>query len=401
MLAAVFAVLFGLSLLPGREPLCLKFARKVSGGIMPEGAEVYCKNLTFLWFGVCAVIGGISLMVTLGAWSKWWYLSALAIPSLLWAEKRFRDRHFAVVFHTSGSTGGPKTIVKPFECLAKEVAYHARRWRNLGFRPTVLATIHPDHMYGKLWRVMLPKALDWPADEEIILSPETLVAKMAKADRVFLITTPSFLMRFLSYADGYEVPRNCMEIITSGALLTGETSRRTQAVFGVEPLQIYGSTETGGVASRRGDGLFEAFDTVKIALSRDGRLKVKSPYFLGSSYTLGDGALLEDNRRFKLLGRRDRLVKINEERVNLAEMEDKIRSLGFADCALVKLEGDKGPILGCMVAGGKIPPIKMREMLLPVFPKGTVPKKFRFVSSIPKNTQGKVVAEEIRHAFEV
>ena len=394
MLAAVFAVLFGLSLLPGREPLCLKFARRVSGGIMPEGALGYCRKLTWLWFGVCTVAGGLSL-------AGYWYVSLVVIPALLFAEHRFRNRYFTVTFHTSGSTGGAKTIVKPFECLAKEVVYHSRRWRELGYKPTVLATIHPDHMYGKLWRVMLPAAMGWPVDSEIILTPESLLDKMAKADKVFLITTPSFLMRFLAYAANYEVPQNCMEIITSGALLTGETSRRTREVFGVEPLQIYGSTETGGVASRRGDGLFEAFSTVKIAATRDGRLKVKSPYFAGFSYTLGDGVELKDKRRFKLLGRRDRLVKINEERVNLAEMEERIRGLGFADCALVKLESDKGPYLGCMIAGDKVPPLEMRARLIGIFPRGTVPKKFRFVEAIPKNTQGKVVAEEIRHAFEV
>ena len=110
---------------------------------------------------------------------------------------------------------------------------------------------------------------------------------------------------------------------------------------------------------------------------------------------------LKDKRRFKLLGRRDRLVKINEERVNLAEMEERIRGLGFADCALVKLESDKGPYLGCMIAGDKVPPLEMRARLIGIFPRGTVPKKFRFVEAIPKNTQGKVVAEEIRYAFEV
>ena len=52
MFSAIFAVLFGLSLLPGRKPLCLRFAERISGGIMPDGAEAYCRRLTWIWFAI-------------------------------------------------------------------------------------------------------------------------------------------------------------------------------------------------------------------------------------------------------------------------------------------------------------------------------------------------------------
>lgn len=393
MLDAVFGVLFAVSLLPGREPLCMKFARKVSGGIMPDGAARYCRRLTWIWVFACA---GASALTLCG----FWFVSFAIVPGLLFAEKLYRDRRFAVTFKTSGSTGGPKTIVKPFEHLAKEVEFHSHKWRALGNRPTVLATIHPDHMYGTLWRTMLPKYMGWDVDPEIIVSPESLIAKMAAAPSVFLVTTPSFLARFCNYAADYGVPENTVEIITSGALLTEEVSARTKEVFGVEPLQIYGSTETGGIASRRGGGLWEVFPAVKIS-SDGGRLRVFSPYSVPRRYTLGDGVEIVDASHFRLLGRMDRLVKINEERVNLAEMEAAVCALGFKEASLVVLEGAHGPILGLMVAGEKVPPLKMRELLLDVFPKGTVPKKFRFVDELPRNPQGKVVAGEVKHAFEV
>jgi len=401
MLAALFAVMFGLSLLPGREPLCMKFARKVSDGLMPEGSEKYCRRLTWLWFFVCAGVSALNLGMVTRGWSRGWSFTAIAIPLLLWAEKRYRDRRFAVTFRTSGSTGGPKTIVKPFEKLAKEVCYHARRWRDLTVKPTVLATIQPDHMYGMLWRVLLPKLMGWPADPSVIMSPEELAAKMAGAEKVFLVTTPSFLVRFAKYADAYELPHNCIEIITSGAMLKAETSRDAKAIFGVEPLQIYGSTETGGVASRRGDGDWTLFEGVKAKRTAEGKLRVKSAYSVPKRYTLGDGVEFTGERTFKLLGRLDRLVKINEERVNLGEMEEKVRSLGFADCALTVLEGEKGPVLGCMIAGDKVDALEMRRRLMGIFPHGTVPKKFRFVRELPRNPQGKVVAKEVARAFEV
>ena len=399
MLAALFAVLFGLSLLPGREPLCLKFARKVSEGLMPKGAEKYCRRLTWLWFGVCAIISAINLKVAAGGGSKAWYLTALAIPMLLWAEKRYRDRRFTVTFHTSGSTGGPKTIVKPFEKLAKDVCLHAKRWP--GIKVRVIATIQSNHMYGTLWRVLLPQRMGWQADEAVVRSPEELVDKMGAAEKVFLVTTPSFLVRFNRYAENYRVPQNCVEIITSGAMLQPETSRDTKRVFGVEPLQIYGSTETGGVASRRGEGDWELLPGVQAEKTKEGKLKVKSPFSVPKTYVLGDGVEFTGKRTFKLLGRLDRLVKINEERVNLSEMEEKVRAAGWGECALTVLKSENGPILGCVIAGAQVDALEMRKRLVGIFPPGTVPKKFRFVAELPRNPQGKVVAKEVEDAFKV
>ena len=54
MISAVFAILFGVSLLPGRKPLCQRFAERISDGIMPEGAEAYCRRLTWVWFVLLA-----------------------------------------------------------------------------------------------------------------------------------------------------------------------------------------------------------------------------------------------------------------------------------------------------------------------------------------------------------
>ncbi|MGN0854673.1 MAG: AMP-binding protein [Kiritimatiellia bacterium] len=427
MLSAVFAILFGLSLLPGRKPLCLRFAERMSAGILPTGAEGYCRRLTWIWFGILATLAGLHLACVLcgcgpSAWVGASGLSLLVVPATFFIEKRIRDRRFSVTFRTSGSTGGSKTIVKTFESLAREVAYHrdfhTARLRAAGGteeRPVrLLATIDPGHMFGTLWRVMFPAAMGFSADDEIIRAPEALLEKMKTAGKVFLVTTPSFLDRFTAYADLYDVPQNCVEIVTSGALLAKDVSDRAKTVFGVEPRQIFGSTETGGVAWRRGDGAWRVFPAVKVRAARTAagapaRLAVRSPYsFRKGWYVMGDGAeVAADGRTFRLLGRVDRLVKINEERVNLAELEEKIRALGYVDCALAALDGDRGPFLGCVL----VPPsglpssrrpnaLALRRRLLPLFPKGAVPKRFRLVHELPRNAQGKVLNAEIVRLLE-
>lgn len=434
MLALIFAVLFGASLLPGRKPLCLKFAERVSGGILPDGAETYCRRLTWLWFAFLSALVAtnvVCLWVASGE-SRWgWAIriapsiwAAILVPLGIFGERFFvRPRRFRAVFHTSGSTGKSKTIVKSFESLAKEVAYHRARLSETipGFADgtsgvTFLATIEPQHMYGTLWRVMLPKATKCDVDPEVIMTPESLVAKMKAAEKVFLVTTPSFLDRFTSYAGQYDVPRNCVEITTSGALLTSDVAHRTEAVFGIAPREIFGSTETGGVAWRRqsaGKGRedfdWEVFGPVKVS-SDGGRLAVKSPFSFARRYVMGDGVeLAPDGRRFRLLGRMDRMVKICEQRVNLDEMEREMRGVECVrEAALVKLSGAHGDFLGAVVVPVKMPAdeeekrqasLDLRRKLLPLFPKGAVPKKYRFVESLPRNPQGKVRAAELAEMF--
>ena len=437
LMSFAVSVGFGLSLF-GRESLCLTFARKIPPHVLPVGAEDYCRRCTVFWCAWLAV-NGLIAVATIFAPGPVWHLekAGLDVPYvwMVWncclsycmtgiyvlAELLIRRRRFTVVFHTSGSTAQPKTIVKSFGMLAKEVAYHRDHLTCLngnGAKPVFLCTIEPEHMYGTLWRVLLPRAAGCVVDPEVILTPEALIAKMKAAEKVFLVTTPSFLDRFCSYADQYDVPGNCVEITTSGALLTAETSAAAKRVFGIAPLEIFGSTETGGVACRRqgtGEGPsrdWRVFDPVKVEATEEGRLVVDSPFSVERNFVMGDGVdLSPDGRSFRLLGRMDRLVKIAEQRVSLPEMELKMASVpGVKEAALAKLEGPHGPFLGVVVVldvhaidvtvGKKALALSLRRSLMPIFPKGTVPKRYRFVAELPRNAQGKVQAGMLRKILE-
>ena len=414
MISLLFAALFGWSLLPGRTPLCLRFAERISDGIMPDGAASYCRRLTWIWLfvllGNAALSAALLAALTGGALRLVVPLlfSAAVIASTFTIEKRIRNRRFSVAFQTSGSTANPKSIVKTFESIAREVAFHRNRLADiLAQRPTFLSTVEPQHMYGTLWRVMLPRAAGCPVDPEIILTPESLIEKMRAARAVFLVTTPSFLERFAAYADLYDVPQNCIEITTSDALLTPAVSSAAARIFGRVPLEIFGSTETGGVAYRSQttpDCDWTVFEPVRVRATPDGQLEVRSPFSFRKRFVMGDGITLSaDGRSFKLHGRRDRLVKVAEQRVLLPELEDTVRALPeIEDAALCPLEGPHGTYLGLVAVAPRSPStanraLALRQKLLPFFPKGTVPKKYRFVHELPRNAQGKVLASAIRN----
>ena len=417
MISAVFAILFGVSLLPGRKPLCLRFAERISGGIMPDGAEAYCRQLTWVWFVLLAAnaAASVAIVAALGPWTGSvvaCILSAVVVGGTFAVEGVIRARRFSVSFHTSGSTAKPKTIVKTFASLAKEVAFHRARLADvLARKPVFLCTIEPHHMYGQLWRVLLPKAAGCAVDPEVILTPESLVEKMRAAENVFLVTTPSFLARFAEYADQYDVPQNVVELTTSGALLTADVAAAARRVFGRAPLEVFGSTETGGVASRRqetGNELWTVFDPVKAWADASGLLVVSSPFSCARRFTMGDGVVFEADGRFKLLGRMDRMVKIAEQRVSLPEMEATMCLIPeVAEVALGVVEGPHGPSLGAVVVprkdwadlktlGKHACARALRAKCQQFFPKGAVPRRYRFVHALPRNAQGKVQAAAIQ-----
>lgn len=417
MMSVAIASGFGLSLFR-QKTLCEELAEKMPPGILPEDASRYCRRLTGVWCCALLVNGTIALATVFAPRWVWITWNCALSYAVLWGfaglEWLYRRRHFSRVFQTSGSTSRPKTIVKPFETLAREVAYHRQVLRTqLSPHPVFLATIEPAHMYGTLWRILLPRAAGCYVDPEVILTPESLISKMRAAEKVFLVTTPSFLERFTAYAEMYDVPQNCVEIVTSGALLTAEISAATKRIFGIAPREIFGSTETGGVGERRqgeGDDLWTVFDPVQISTDESGRLIVDSPFSRPRHFVMGDGVeCTEDGRHFKLLGRRDRLVKVAEQRVLLPEMEAEIGRLpGIKEAALCPLAGPHGTYLGVVVvrdetfgAGLSKRQLSMslRTKLLPIFPKGTVPRKYRFVHELPHNAQGKILMRELARLF--
>ncbi len=435
-MSAALAAGFALSLF-GREPLCLACARRIPPGILPEGAEAYCRRYTAFW-ALWLTVNGLIAAATIYAPGPVWHLeqAGLDVPCawvawncclsygatglILLVEWCVRRRRFAVVFTTSGSTAAPKRIVKPFSTLAREVAFHrARLAPLLREKPVFLATIEPQHMYGRLWRVLLPQAAGCAVDPEIIRAPESLLAKMRAAPRVVLVTTPSFLDRFCAYADQYDVPRTCVEIVTSGALLSAATSAAAKRVFGIAPREVFGSTETGGVAERRQSETTDAYDwevfaPVTVRATAAGCLEVDSPFSVQRrGYVMGDGVeLAPDGRRFRLLGRRDRLVKIAEQRVSLPALEEACRATLplVRDLALAPLLGARGPMLGALVVpdlaavdparGRRALARQLRAQFVPLFPSGAVPRRIRFTRALPRNAQGKVVQADVQTALE-
>lgn len=327
-----------------------------------------------------------------------------------------------VLFGTSGSTGASKPIVRTEASLSADAAALVAAFPDVwGGRHAVVATIRPEHMYGALWRVRAPAAAGCAVDPAVVLSVEELLAAKARHGVFLLVTTPSFLDKALLHPDFPALRGAVADVVTSGSLLRAATSAAVEEALGVSPLEIYGSTEAGTIAWRRQARTPEwtLVDGVSARIAEGGALQVDSPYAVSRPWTMGDGARFVAPRRFELLGRLDRRVKILERYVSLPDVERALETHPFAERAVVAAYGDAVARLGAVVvlsAEGREflarstyaeTCRRFREDLLanragspdPAMAdesRAAFPRRFRFVRELPFNPQGKVTSAAVR-----
>jgi acyl-coenzyme A synthetase/AMP-(fatty) acid ligase len=152
---------------------------------------------------------------------------------------------------TSGSSGKPKRVSKNLAQLEAEVALLDRLWGNTGnFRGPVLATVPHHHIFGLLFRLLWPLSAGQAFDNQTCTAPEFLLARVDQIGPGCVISSPSQLARMHELIALPSLVGRVTQIYSSGGPLGRDAAARFQAALGVAPLEIFGSTETGGIAWR-------------------------------------------------------------------------------------------------------------------------------------------------------
>ena len=317
----------------------------------------------------------------------------------------------SIVMYTSGSAGKPKEIRQRLTEFENDNRFALSKWGEEFLKRKLCSTVNQHHIYGLLYSVLLPFTAGVPFRRSRIRYPEEL-EKLCDTEYT-LITVPAFLKRAVEITQPGSLALKSHWIFSSGGVLEPETAQKTSEVFGFWPLEVYGSTETSGIAWRQSvNGLeWTAFDNAQLSVN-DGCLVVRSPYINDpAGFETSDLAELLENGRFLLKGRMDSIVKIEEKRVSLAEVESRIMQSGLAASACVIAMEDKRQYLAAAVvfngkglerfSGLEKNDINRfwREYLSQYFESVVVPKKWRYPEALPVDTQGKIRKEDVRLLF--
>lgn len=313
-----------------------------------------------------------------------------------------------LVLCTSGSSGDAKPIGKTLHQLATEVEALERLWgAGLG-DATVLGSVAAQHIYGLLFRVLWPLCAGRPFLRRAQPFPEDLQRESRALGGTFAwVASPALLKRMGDNLD-WPALRPLRRVFSSGGELPAEAAARLHERLGQWPTEIYGSSETGGIAWRQGETRWQPFAGVALGLDADGALHLTSPYLPpGHREQTADAAELDADGRFRLLGRLDRIVKLEEKRISLPMLERALAEHPWVAEARLGVVREGRASLGALLVpsdaglhalrnqGRRALTETLRRHLGGHCEALALPRRWRLLAALPYTSQGKLPQAEV------
>jgi acyl-CoA synthetase (AMP-forming)/AMP-acid ligase II/3-hydroxymyristoyl/3-hydroxydecanoyl-(acyl carrier protein) dehydratase len=311
---------------------------------------------------------------------------------------------------TSGSTGHPLGIPKVLRQLDQELAGLAATLELGPRNARVLGTVSHQHMYGIVFRLLLPLVTGRPFEAQRLTQVHDL-ARLPAPEGCVLVSSPAQLARLPA---GAQAGSRIHALLSAGGPLGEDAAQACRAELGVVPTEIYGSSETGAVAWRRrgagGAGAWQALPGVAFR-AEDGLLQIRARQLPTMEWFRSADRVVMTDSGFELAGRSDRIVKLEEKRVSLDAVERVLLDCGLLHQArALVLEGAR-PALAViampsaagweLAAQGKP---RLAEELTAHLRRSVaaeiLPRAWRFVDPWPVTADGKSPESLLRARFD-
>jgi acyl-coenzyme A synthetase/AMP-(fatty) acid ligase len=320
---------------------------------------------------------------------------------------RLHDNREVLRLYTGGSTGTPQSWSKTGKNLFDEALFLARTFE-VTPRDRIAATISPYHIYGLLYSVLLPLVSGASVLPGIPSFPEEIRSAIFDQAATILVSVPAHYRALRG--------KGCLgESLRLAFSSAGALDPEDNAVFcrdnpaGI--VEVYGSTETGGIGLRnrsRGEEGFTPYATL-IWTIREDRLCLRSPYLSPELPCDTDGFFATGDRvrgcganSFLLQGRIDSITKVGGKRVDLEEIQALIRAEeGVRDCLVLSMPegGGRGHRIVAVVEGERVDLEQLRTRLRTQCEPYAQPRAIKQVARIPVKENGKYDRDEILRLF--
>lgn len=314
-----------------------------------------------------------------------------------------------LVLFTSGSTGAPQPIAKKLGQLAAEVAHLEKQFGALLAGAEIVTTVSHQHIYGLLFNILWPLAAGRRLQASALSWFAELSATLAERDAL-LVSTPAHLSRIPENPGWKKAAPRLRAVFSSGGPLPFEVAQECQRLMGRVPIEVYGSSETGGIAWRqqesRGhqawtplpgvDWRLDAIDNAVAVLAVRSRHLADDNWFRTADRAQAAGA-----GRFLLGGRVDQIAKIEGKRISLSAIERTLMASPLVDEArAIAVEGRRQRVAAFIVLsargreelsarGRRALTRALRTLLDQSIEAAGLPRLWRFLDRLPVNSQGK------------
>ncbi|MDD2934554.1 MAG: AMP-binding protein [Methylotenera sp.] len=304
----------------------------------------------------------------------------------------------AIVF-TSGSTGVPNPHAKSWGSLVRNVqAQAARLGLSANTSYSIVGTIPPQHMYGFESTVLLPLQSGNALSSAQPFYPADICSALEATPYPRLLVSTPLHLRLLLEA---ELKLSELALVLSAtAPLSTLLAHKVEARCKAPLLEIYGSTETGQIATRRTSQVAQWQLLPGVQLSQRGENLWAGGGHVEIPVPLNDIIEPIGVEYFLLRGRTQDMVNIAGKRNSLANLSHLLNAIeGVIDGAFFmpdEVSDDHVTRLcACVVAPGLTAPVllaALRTRIDPVF----LPRPLLFVESLPRNSTGKLPRDALQ-----
>ncbi len=311
------------------------------------------------------------------------------------------EQLIAVVF-TSGSTGTPLAHSKSWGSLVHNVQAQATR---LGLCADtdycIIGTIPPQHMYGLESTVLLPLQSSNAFSSAQPFYPADIGSALATipAPRI-LVSTPLHLR--LTLDAELKLPELALTL-SATAPLSLTLAQKIEKTLKTHLVEIYGSTETGQIATRCTTQA-ETWELLpNLQLTQRGEQVWADGGHVEIATPLNDIIEITDANHFLLHGRTQDLINIAGKRSSLANLNHHLNAIeGVIDGAFFmpdELSHDHVTRLSaCVVAPNLSAATLLATLRLKIDP-AFLPRPLLLVESLPRDATGKLPRQALKNLF--
>lgn len=321
-----------------------------------------------------------------------------------------RDRlsDIQLTFATSGSTGQARGVTKRLSQLLEEARHIDAQWPTMRDDALVASTVCNQHMYGMTFRLLWPLISHRVLWQQALAGHRAMVDLAADHEALVWVTSPAVLTRLDD-----SLPRSEAEatVLSSGGFLSVESALAAEQILGARLMQIYGSTETGVIAHKPAAAeIWTAFPAIRIRVV-DSLLEVCSPFCQDAHWQQTGDRVTQQDDGLILHGRVDQIVKVEEKRVSLQEIEAALGKDPLIEaCQVLSFQQPRQHLAAAVVLtaegramlearGRREMTVRWQRRLAGQFDPVVIPKRFRYLQQWPLNPMGKRCLSDLEALF--
>ena len=315
-----------------------------------------------------------------------------------------------LTLYTSGHTAHPEPKSKSLQQLITGAQLLGERISGInginGIQNlhALLSSVSPQHMFGIEASLMLSLVFGKPVFDQRPLLPADIQATLAACPpQTAWITTPLH-MRGLVRANTHL--EHCGLVIASTMPLSADLAHQSEQLAQAPVLEIYGSTETGALATRQTarDSTWQFLSGVQTVHSpgQDAPNALIGTHF-SSPQQLNDALELDPFQpgHFKLQGRKSDLIKVGGRRTSLAALNMVIQELDGLEDGVFYPPDSNSPDqrLVLIYVSDRLGSQDIRAALASKIDPNFIPRSLIKVDRLPRGDRGKILAESLANIY--